>query len=131
MRFLGKSRLGFYPLPLSEAQRIRKFLQPPVQALSVPKFKEGLRGIPRWSQSAGDHRTRRTRQRSEGEVLRCAGEQQHSPQAVVVQFAFCVAVVGARTAPDETFIRPNRRLSFLDVRTVLNPFNTRASAKGL
>ena len=26
MRFEGKSRLGFYPLPLSEAQRIRKFL---------------------------------------------------------------------------------------------------------
>ena len=27
VRFLGKSRLGFYPLPLSEAQRIRRFLQ--------------------------------------------------------------------------------------------------------
>ena len=26
MRFVGKSRLGFYPLPLSEAQRIRRFL---------------------------------------------------------------------------------------------------------
>ena len=26
MRFQGKSRLGFYPLPLSEAQRIRSFL---------------------------------------------------------------------------------------------------------
>ena len=26
MRFSGKSRLGFYPLPLSEAQRIRRFL---------------------------------------------------------------------------------------------------------
>ncbi len=26
MRFQGKSRLGFYPLPLSEAQRIRKFI---------------------------------------------------------------------------------------------------------
>jgi hypothetical protein len=26
MRFVGKSRLGFYPLPLCEAQRIRKFL---------------------------------------------------------------------------------------------------------
>ena len=26
MRFEGKSRLGFYPLPLSEAQRIRRFL---------------------------------------------------------------------------------------------------------
>ena len=26
MRFQGKSRLGFYPLPLSEAQRMRKFL---------------------------------------------------------------------------------------------------------
>ena len=25
MRFVGKSRLGFYPLPLSEAQRIRRF----------------------------------------------------------------------------------------------------------
>ena len=29
MRFQGKSRLGFYPLPLSEAQRIRSFLQFP------------------------------------------------------------------------------------------------------
>ena len=29
MRFTGKSRLGFYPLPLSEAQRIRRFLQFP------------------------------------------------------------------------------------------------------
>ena len=29
MRFQGKSRLGFYPLPLSEAQRIRNFLQFP------------------------------------------------------------------------------------------------------
>ena len=26
VRFQGKSRLGFYPLPLSEAQRIRRFL---------------------------------------------------------------------------------------------------------
>ena len=26
MRFQGKSRLGFYPLPLIEAQRIRRFL---------------------------------------------------------------------------------------------------------
>ena len=26
MRFQGKSRLGFFPLPLSEAQRIRRFL---------------------------------------------------------------------------------------------------------
>lgn len=26
MRFVGKSRLGFYPLPLSGAQRIRSFL---------------------------------------------------------------------------------------------------------
>jgi hypothetical protein len=26
VRFVGKSRLGFYPLPLSEAQRIRRFL---------------------------------------------------------------------------------------------------------
>ena len=26
MRFVGKSRLGFYPLPSSEAQRIRRFL---------------------------------------------------------------------------------------------------------
>ena len=26
MRFQGRSRLGFYPLPLSEAERIRSFL---------------------------------------------------------------------------------------------------------
>ena len=26
MHFAGKTRLGFYPLPLSEAQRIRRFL---------------------------------------------------------------------------------------------------------
>ena len=29
MRFQGKSRLGFYPLPMSEAQRIRRFLMFP------------------------------------------------------------------------------------------------------
>jgi 16S rRNA G966 N2-methylase RsmD len=29
LRFQGKSRLGFYPLPLSEAQRIRRFLSFP------------------------------------------------------------------------------------------------------
>jgi hypothetical protein len=29
LRFQGKSRLGFYPLPLSEAQRIRRFLRFP------------------------------------------------------------------------------------------------------
>jgi hypothetical protein len=29
LRYQGKSRLGFYPLPLSEAQRIRRFLQFP------------------------------------------------------------------------------------------------------
>ena len=29
MRFQGKSRLGFYPLPLSEAQQIRRFLRFP------------------------------------------------------------------------------------------------------
>ena len=35
MRFVGKSRLGFYPLPLSEAQRIRRFLLFPDQPSSV------------------------------------------------------------------------------------------------
>ncbi len=30
MRMAGRERLGFYPLPLAEAQRIRKFLQFPV-----------------------------------------------------------------------------------------------------
>jgi hypothetical protein len=29
LRFQGKSRLGFYPLPLSEAQRLRQFLRFP------------------------------------------------------------------------------------------------------
>jgi hypothetical protein len=29
LRFQGKSRLGFYPLPLPEAQRIRSFLRFP------------------------------------------------------------------------------------------------------
>ena len=29
MRFVGKNKMGFYPLPLSEAHRIRKFLQFP------------------------------------------------------------------------------------------------------
>ena len=35
MRFQGKSRLGFYPLPLSEAQRIRGFLLFPDQPSSA------------------------------------------------------------------------------------------------
>jgi hypothetical protein len=35
MRFVGKSRLGFYPLPLSEAQRIRGFLLFPDQPSSA------------------------------------------------------------------------------------------------
>ena len=38
MRFEGKGRLGFYPLPLSEAERIRNFLQfpgPPSSALDA------------------------------------------------------------------------------------------------
>ena len=35
MRFQGKSRLGFYPLPLSEAQRIRRFLLFPDQSASA------------------------------------------------------------------------------------------------
>jgi SAM-dependent methyltransferase len=36
LRFQGKSRLGFYPLPLSEAQRIRSFLQfPGVQSSAI------------------------------------------------------------------------------------------------
>ena len=35
MRFQGKSRLGFYPLPLSEAQRIRRFLQFPGTPVSA------------------------------------------------------------------------------------------------
>ncbi|MGD1156557.1 MAG: DUF6094 domain-containing protein [Terriglobia bacterium] len=35
MRFVGKSRLGFYPLPLSEAQRIRRFLLFPDQSMSA------------------------------------------------------------------------------------------------
>jgi hypothetical protein len=35
LRFQGKSRLGFYPLPLSEAQRIRKFLRFPDQSSSA------------------------------------------------------------------------------------------------
>src|ERR1035437_8468878 len=35
MRFQGKSRLGFYPLPLSEAQRIRRFLLFPDQSTSA------------------------------------------------------------------------------------------------
>ena len=35
MRFAGKARLGFYPLPLSEAQRIRRFLLFPNQPSSA------------------------------------------------------------------------------------------------
>jgi len=35
VRFEGKSRLGFYPLPLSEAQRIRRFLSFPDQSTSA------------------------------------------------------------------------------------------------
>ena len=35
MRFQGKSRHGFYPLPLSEAQRIRRFLLFPDQPSSA------------------------------------------------------------------------------------------------
>ena len=35
MRFVGRSRLGFYPLPLSEAQRICRFLLFPVQPSSA------------------------------------------------------------------------------------------------
>ena len=35
MRFVGKSRLGFYPLPLSEALRIRRFLLFPDQPSSA------------------------------------------------------------------------------------------------
>jgi hypothetical protein len=34
LRFQGKSRLGFYPLPLSEAQQIRRFLEFPDSAPS-------------------------------------------------------------------------------------------------
>ena len=35
LRFLGKNKIGFYPLPLSEAQRIRKFLLFPDQSSSA------------------------------------------------------------------------------------------------
>jgi tRNA1(Val) A37 N6-methylase TrmN6 len=35
VRFVGKSRLGFFPLPLSEAQRIRRFLSFPDQSTSA------------------------------------------------------------------------------------------------
>jgi hypothetical protein len=35
LRFQGKSRLGFYPLPLSETQRIRRFLLFPDQPSSA------------------------------------------------------------------------------------------------
>jgi len=35
LRFQGKARLGFYPLPLSESHRIRKFLQFPGTASSA------------------------------------------------------------------------------------------------
>jgi hypothetical protein len=35
LRFTGKSRLGFYPLPLSEAQRIRRFILFPDQPSSA------------------------------------------------------------------------------------------------
>ncbi len=35
MRFVGKNKMGFYPLPLSESHRIRKFLQFPGTASSA------------------------------------------------------------------------------------------------
>ncbi len=35
LRFEGKTRLGFYPLPLSEAERIRRFLLFPDQPSSA------------------------------------------------------------------------------------------------
>ena len=35
MRFLGKSRLGFYPLPLSEAEKIRRFLLFPESSSAI------------------------------------------------------------------------------------------------
>jgi hypothetical protein len=35
LRFVGKSRLGFYPLPMSEAQRIRRFLMFPDSSSAI------------------------------------------------------------------------------------------------
>jgi hypothetical protein len=35
LRFVGKSRLGFYPLPLSEAQRIRRFVSFPDSSSAI------------------------------------------------------------------------------------------------
>ena len=35
MRFVGKARLGFYPLPLPEAQRIRSFLSFPGSSSAI------------------------------------------------------------------------------------------------
>jgi hypothetical protein len=43
LRFSGRSRLGFYPLPLVEAQRIRKFLQFPTTPCAAvdPRIGDG------------------------------------------------------------------------------------------
>jgi hypothetical protein len=35
MRLAGRERLGFYPLPIAEAKRIRKFLRFPEQPCSA------------------------------------------------------------------------------------------------
>ncbi len=35
MRFAGRERLGFYPLPIPEAERLRRFLRFPDQQCSV------------------------------------------------------------------------------------------------
>ena len=37
MRTAGRERLGFYPLSLAEAQRIRKFLQFPTMPCAMTK----------------------------------------------------------------------------------------------
>ncbi len=44
MRLAGRQRLGFYPLPIAEARRIRTFLQFPEQVCSAldPCMGEGV-----------------------------------------------------------------------------------------
>ncbi len=44
MRLAGKQKLGYFPLPLAEAERIRRFLQFPISGCSCEQANTG----PRW-----------------------------------------------------------------------------------
>ena len=105
MGFVGKSRLGFYPLPLSEAHRIRRFLLFPELSSAIdPCVGDGMAfeaitsgaEVLRYGIELDAHRAEQARQRIPNVAQGNALEVQYAAKCFGLLGLNCVQVESSR-----------------------------------